>query len=247
MDISAIILAGGQGKRMHSQLPKVLHKLAGRPLIEYPIRLLRALEGEPIVVVVSYKAELVKKTVEKLNKAILFAYQPKPLGTGDAVRHALPLVKKSTTVMVLNGDDSAFYRPETLKRILDHHTRSGADMTFVTLEVDDPMGMGRIIRDTQGTFRSIVEDKIATDEQRKIKEINDGCYVFKTRWLVQNITKIPKSPVGEYYLTSLVEIGIYSGAKIQTYKLPDNNEWFGIDTRERLKEAEERFKKISNF
>ncbi|MEK7182924.1 MAG: sugar phosphate nucleotidyltransferase [Patescibacteria group bacterium] len=237
MDVAGIILAGGQGKRMHSRLPKVLHKVAGRPLIEYPIRLLRALELEPIVVAVGYKAELVKKTVEKLNKAILFAYQPKPLGTGNAVRLALPLVKKSKTVMVLNGDDSAFYRPETLRRILDHHTKSGADMTLVTLEVTDPTGMGRIVRDTQGTFRAIVEDKIATDEQRKIKEINDGCYVFSTDWLSRFIDKIPESPVGEYYLTSLVEIGGKFGTKIETFKLPDNNEWFGIDTKEKLEEA----------
>ncbi|MBI4057709.1 NTP transferase domain-containing protein [Candidatus Microgenomates bacterium] len=240
-DLAGIVLAAGFGKRMQSPFPKVLHKVAGKPLIAYPIKLLHSLKLKPIVVVIGYKAELVRRTVEKMDKGIIFAHQMEQLGTGDAVRHALPPITTNNCV-VINGDDSTFYSPETIQKVLDTHLASGADMTFVTLEVFDPTGFGRIVRDENGNFSRIVEDKVAGSEEKKIKEINDGCYVFKTQWLAQNIGKIPKSPVGEYYLTSLVEIGMNEDAKIQTFKLSDSSEWFGIDTKERLKKARQKMK-----
>lgn len=234
MDIAGIILAGGWGRRMKSRTPKVLHKLSGKPLIYYPIKLLRAVGIKKIMVV--YRNDRVRKTVELLDKEVILVHQLQPLGTASAVGCALPKIKESTT-LVLNGDDSAFYTPATIKKVISTHQKNQAQMTFVTLKVSDPTGFGRVVRDKDGRVVGIIEEKIATEEQKKNREINDGCYVFDTKWLKHNIVKVPKSAAGEYYLTRLVDIGAANGAKIATFTLENSNEWFGIDTKEKLRQA----------
>lgn len=242
MKLAAVLLAGGKGKRMHSVLPKVLHQVSGKPLIFYSLRLLSSLPVGKIIIVVGYRKNVVKNAVLKevskvVKKKLNFVVQKKQLGTGNAVSVALGDVgREIRDILVLNGDDSFLYKPETIKRVLALHKKSGAVMTFITLVIDKPSG-GRIVRDKQGKVIRIVEEKAATNEQLKIREINDGCYIFDAGWLRRNITNIKLNPVGEYYLTDLVEIGAKNGAKIETYVLSDTNEWFGVNTREQLAQA----------
>lgn len=237
--VAGIILAGGAGRRMKSRTPKLLHKLGSKPLIYYPIKLLRDVGVSRIIVV--YRAERVRQSAEEFDGNIDFAFQKIPLGTGDAVRCGLSKVGEEATVIVLNGDDSIFYRPETIRKVIEIHRKNDADITFVTLKVADPTGFGRVVR-KNSKVAGIIEEKAATERQKQMgifntKEINDGCYVFRKSWLEHNISKIPKSEVGEYYLTRLVDIGASLGAKIATYTLKNSDEWFGIDTKEKLKEA----------
>lgn len=241
--ISAILLAGGKGKRMHSRLPKVLHKIADRPLLYYSLKLLSHLRINDIQVVIGYHKDIVKREAvaiaQELSVAsrIYFSAQKKMLGTGDAVRTALEHIDGTEDVLVLYGDDSFMYKVSTINDVLNLHKNSRADITFITLIVKNPGGMGRIIRDKTGKVLQIVEEKAATPAQLKIREINDGCYVFKASWLRKFINRIPLNAVGEYYLTDLVEIGAKNGASIETYKLGDASEWFGVNTKEQLAQA----------
>lgn len=240
MSIAGIVLAGGKGSRMKSPTPKVLHRLGKQTLISYPIFLLRQVGIKRLIVVVGHEASKVKKAIRQVDADVIFAHQSQPLGTAHALKFGLAEVKDEKTVIVLNGDDSAFYNPSTIADILESHQRAGADMTFVTLKVNNPAGMGRVLRNGAGKVVGIVEDRAAGEEQKKINEINDGCYVFRREWIMDYIKKVPRSAVGEYYLTSLVEIGAKSGAKINTFELKNADEWFGIDTKEKLEEANER-------
>ena len=269
--ITAILLAGGKGKRMHSRLPKVLHEIAGYPLLYYSLKLLSKLPIYDIQVSLGYKqsltlrdkqsltlrdkqslilanARIKKDTVKsvaldigkELNiaKKLNFVVQYKRLGTGHAVRTTLKYIDPSIEdILVLYGDDSFLYKPETIKRVLSLHDKSQADLTFITLRVDDPGGMGRIVHDAEGKVVRIIEEKAATEAQKKTREVNDGCYVFRTSWIREFIKQIPLSATGEYYLTDLVEIGAKNGAKIETYTLADTREWFGVNTREQLAQA----------
>lgn len=256
MKITAILLAAGRGKRMHSRIPKVLHKIGDKPLLFYSLSLLGQLPIDDIQVVIGYNKDIVKRVVlamyqelkqeQKFPKQkVSFAVQNKMLGTGDAVRLAMAGVGRDThSVLVINGDDSFLYRPRTIKEVLNVHAKSKADMTFITLRVENPSGLGRIVRDKQGKVQRIVEEKAATEAQKKIREVNDGVYVFKALWLREFMNKIPLSAVGEYYLTDLVEIGAKNGARIETYVLPDTGEWFGVNTKEELARANEKMRQV---
>ena len=240
-DIAAVILAAGKGKRMHSQLTKVLHKICGRPMISYSLENLRNAGLNDILVVVGYKKNLVKKEIAGSSR---FVVQTKTLGTGDAVKKALPLIEqKVKDILVVNGDDSAFYKPETIKKVIESHEETNAIVTFVSLMIDDPHGLGRIVRDRKSNLLGIVEERDASESQRKIKEVNDGLYVFNRSWLEQNIGKIEKSPVsGEYYVVDLIKIALSQGRKVNVFKLPDSSEWQGVNTPEQLATAEEKMR-----
>ena len=145
--------------------------------------------------------------------------------------------------MVLYGDDTAFYTPKTIKGVLDLHKKENAIITFITLVKEDPKGLGRILRDNKGNVIGIIEEKKANDEERKIKEVNDGLYVFNKNWLNINLPKIHKSSVtGEVYLVELIKMAIDSGKKVIAKKLPDSSEWQGVITPEELAKAEEKMR-----
>ena len=145
--------------------------------------------------------------------------------------------------MVINGDDSAFYKPETFLSFISAHKKNKSAVSFVTLVKNEPFGLGRIIRDSKGLFKSIVEEKDATEEQRKITEINDGLYIFQRDWLEKNINKVKKGPQGEYYLVDLAKSAVDKNEKVLVYKLPNDSQWHGINTQEQLSQAEEKMKK----
>lgn len=245
-EISAIILAGGKGSRMKSYLPKVLKKICGRPMISYTLENLRKAGIADVTVVVSYRKNLV---IKELSGAVKFAHQKNSKGgTADAAKVGFTKVgKNSKTLVVINGDDSAFYKAGTIKKILGIHKERGRKLTFVSLMKDDPTGLGRVIRGKNGLITNIVEEKDATESQRKIKEVNDGLYVFDKAWFEKNIGKVKKGPQGEFYLVDIVKLAIDQKDKMATYTLPNDDEWQGVNTPEQLEEANKKMAEILNL
>lgn len=235
-NISAVVLAAGKGSRMHSSLPKILHKICGRPMISYTLENLRAAGIGDITTVISFKRNIVKKYI---RGAVSIAIQKNPKGgTADAAKTGfLKIDRKSEVLVIINGDDSAFYKPETIKEIIKIHTERGRKLTFVSLIKDNPTGLGRVIRGEDGLITKIVEEKEASAEEKRIKEVNDGLYIFDRSWFAKNIKKVKKSKSGELYLVDLIKIAIDEKAKMATFTLPDDSQWQGINTPEELEKA----------
>ncbi len=236
-NIGAIILAAGKGKRMkEKRVNKVTLLLRGKPLIHYAVNVLHKMKIHPIIVVIGHAKESVKNALN--GSEVIFVEQEKQFGTGHALNCAMNKTPKTTTdIIILYGDDSYLYNKRILNKIIDKHMIGNAMLTFLTIKVSSPAGLGRIIRNNKGDVINIIEEKDATEEQRKIKEINPNCYIFRSDFLKKYLPYIPKSPVtGEYYLTSLIKLAWENGEKIQTVEggyLP----WKGINTREDLTEA----------
>ncbi|KKP46650.1 MAG: UDP-N-acetylmuramoyl-L-alanyl-D-glutamate-2,6-diaminopimelate ligase [Candidatus Woesebacteria bacterium GW2011_GWA1_33_30] len=244
-NLSGIILAAGKGTRMKSNLPKVIHIICGRSMISYSLESLRNAGVINLLPVVGYKRHLV---LRKISRNIDYAVQKKTSGTGDAVRIALRKISPDyKNILIINGDDSAFYGPNTIKNVIKTHIDNKSAITFVSLIQDNPTGLGRVLRDSKNQFMAIVEEKDASSDERKIKEVNDGLYIFNQTWLRKNISKLIKSAISkEYYLTDLLKIAVKQKQKVSIYKLPDSSEWQGINTPEQLLEAEQKMIKRLN-
>lgn len=240
-NLGAIVLAAGKGKRMNSKRKnKVTFPLGNRPMILHAVKLLETIGIKTIIVVVGFA----KKSVIDVFKdtSVIFAEQRKRLGTAHACSCALlKLPRNITDVLVLQGDDSAFYKPEILKKLIEIHAFSHATLTFLTLQLDNPFGLGRVVRDAFGRVASVIEEKDATEKQRLISEINPACYLFNVAFLRKNLKKIKKSSVtGEYYLTRLIGLAINSKEKVEAVKIKGMS-WRGVNTEEELKEAQKLF------
>lgn len=239
-NLTAIILAAGRGTRMKStDRNKVALEVKGEPMLVRTIRILRDAGVSNIVVVVGFAKESVTSL---LDGSIIVAEQKEQLGTGHAVMSAIPFVPKGTeNILILYGDDSFLHSPQTFKNLYQIHVSNNAKITFITMHMEDPTGFGRIIRAENGEVVGIVEEKNATDRQKKIKEINLGCYIINKKYLEGNIRDIHKNPVtGEYYITDIIDIIAHHKGKIAAYKLTDGR-WRGVNTREDLEEAENLF------
>lgn len=236
--LGAIILAAGKGKRMNSKtVNKVALLLGGKPMILYTVSLLENLKINPILVVVGFAKNSVIKLLN--NKNIIFIEQKKRLGTGHAVLCTLKkLPEEVDDVLILQGDDSAFYSKEVINKLITIHFNSKSSLTFLTVEMENPSGLGRIIRDKNNKLVAIAEEKNATEEQKKIKEINLACYIFKTNFLKRFLKKVKKNKLTrEYYLVDLIEMAVQNQEKIQIVK-EQNLKWRGVNTKEELIEAE---------
>lgn len=238
--LGAIVLAAGEGTRMKDKTGnKVTMELAGKPMILHTAELLKGLDIFPIVIVVGYEKHSV---MNLFGQEILFAEQKKRLGTAHAVSKGLEkLPKEIEDVLILQGDDSAFYKKEMIEALIKMHRQAKAALTFLTIEVDNPNGLGRVVRGSQGRLEGIIEEKDANKDQKAIHEINPACYVMSLAFLKKYLPQIQKSPVtGEYYLTSLIDIGIKNNQKVETVqagRIP----WRGVNTRDELQEAEQLF------
>ncbi|MCI4626660.1 MAG: bifunctional UDP-N-acetylglucosamine diphosphorylase/glucosamine-1-phosphate N-acetyltransferase GlmU [Candidatus Magnetoovum sp. WYHC-5] len=232
----AVVLAAGLGTRMKSSVPKVLHKLLGKTIIEHVVGALSGLEGlENISVVVSNHCEGVREVLAGF-KGVQFAVQVNQLGTADAFKVGLTALGDYGYVLVTAGDTPLIKR-KTLDDIIQRHISQGSDLTVVSFRAEKPSAYGRIVRDSAGCPLKILEAKDASDEQLKIDEVNSGIYVFSKRALplVYNIKKNEKK--GEYYLTDIVELCNAEGFKTDVFCTATEAEFIGINTRYELMNA----------
>jgi bifunctional UDP-N-acetylglucosamine pyrophosphorylase/glucosamine-1-phosphate N-acetyltransferase len=235
MKTLALILAAGLGKRMKSKLPKVLHRIAGRPMVDYAIRTATQVTGTKPYVVVGHERELVEQAIG--SEAATFVLQAEQLGTGHAVMVARDALRDADTVLVLYGD-TPFVKPETLQRLIGLHQQASAQVSPLTVVSDNSMGFGRITRDTNGHITGIVEEAVATPAQLAIKELNCGIYCFDAAWLWENLPQLPLRPKGEYYLTDTVELCVRQGGTLSSFTIDDIGEAIGINDRVLLAWAE---------
>ncbi|MBE5813209.1 MAG: bifunctional UDP-N-acetylglucosamine diphosphorylase/glucosamine-1-phosphate N-acetyltransferase GlmU [Clostridiales bacterium] len=235
-NITAVILAAGEGKRMKSNYSKVIHKVAGKPIIKRVCEAVKNAGIEKCVLVVGHKQEQVRET---MGDSVLYAVQSEQLGTGHAVMQAIPELENAEKVVVLCGD-APLLSSDTLKEALKTNVERKEYATIFTAEFDDPTGYGRIVRDDAGAVVGIVEHKDATEEQRKIKEVNSSMYCFDKKALVEALGKLDNNNAqNEYYLTDVIKIMISEGKKVGTYIVPDKDEIMGINDREQLSVANE--------
>jgi bifunctional UDP-N-acetylglucosamine pyrophosphorylase / glucosamine-1-phosphate N-acetyltransferase len=237
---AAIVLAAGDGTRMRSAVPKVLHPIAGRSLLGHAVHAVAALEPEHLVVVVGHGRDQVRDAVDamgvELARPILAAEQEKRLGTGDAVRCGLEALPADVTgpVLVTYGD-VPMLEPATLAGLAREHAESGAVITLLTTDLDDPSGYGRVLRESDGTVTRIVEDADATPEQLAVREVNSGVYAFDARFLAAAIGRLrAANNQGELYLTDLVKIAHDDGGDVRGVRCADGWQVRGVNDRVQL-------------
>ncbi|MDQ6787187.1 MAG: bifunctional UDP-N-acetylglucosamine diphosphorylase/glucosamine-1-phosphate N-acetyltransferase GlmU [Acidobacteriota bacterium] len=242
--LDVLVLAAGLGTRMRSDLAKVLHQIDGRPLVNHVCRTALALAPRKIYIVIGHQGEDVKKAVlEELDEEHSeFVWQRKQLGTGDAVNAAREfLQQEDSTLLVLSGD-VPMIRAETLAALVQQHYNHrgrGAACTILTVRLEDPTGYGRIIRDEGGLFSRIVEQKDASEDERKIKEINSGIYCFNAKKLFAALSSVQNNNAqGEYYLTDVPALLRDAGEDISLYNHADTREVAGINNRAELADLE---------
>jgi bifunctional UDP-N-acetylglucosamine pyrophosphorylase/glucosamine-1-phosphate N-acetyltransferase len=231
-----VILAAGQGTRMKSALPKVLHPVAGRPMVEQVVRTANSLAPASIIVVVGHRADAVQALLGG-REGINFALQAPQLGTAHALQQAEPMLAGRTGTVVLLSGDVPLLKAATLRRLLETHLNAKAAATVVTASVERPYGYGRIIR-VGGRIARIVEERDASPTQKRVKEINSGIYAFDLAPLFDQLRNIAaKNAQGEYYLTDLVALYRRRKLVLETVTVDDAAEIRGINTRSELAEV----------
>ncbi len=238
MKLEIIILAAGQGTRMRSSLPKVLHNLAGKPLLGHVIDTAKKLEPAAIHVVYGHGGELVKESISEPQ--INWVEQAQQLGTGHAVEQAMPAVDEASTVLVLYGD-VPLIRAQTLQELLQ---QGESGLALLTLILDDPTGYGRIVRDGAGRVQAIVEHKDASEEQLRIQEGNTGILACPATHLRGWLKQLDNSNAqGEYYLTDIIALAVADGVEVQGSTVADAHEVAGVNDRLQLAELERNYQK----
>ena len=236
MKVTAVLLAAGQGTRMKSSLPKVLHPFCGKPLVWHALEALKQAATEKPVVVIGHGADEVKQYLGDSADCVL---QEPQLGTGHAALQAESLLKNKTDLVIVTYADMPLLRGETFARLVETQRLNPGPFSLITVFADDPHGFGRILRNADGTVQAIVEEYVATPEQQKIKELNVGAYCFNADWLWDALHRIPKNEKkGEYYLTDVVELAVKDNLPVQAVVHDDFSETIGINTRVHLAEAE---------
>jgi len=232
---TVVVLAAGEGKRMKSALPKVLHPLLGRTLVGHVLAAAAALEAERTVVVVGHGADQVTAHLAEIAPQARTVRQEQQLGTGHATRIALDAFPEiEGTVVVLNGD-VPLLRSQTLQDLVAEHESSGNAATVLTAEVPDPTGLGRVIRDQAGRFTAIVEERDATAEQRAVNEINAGVYAFDAAVLRRFLTRLSSAnDQGEEYLTDVIGLCVADGLPVGAHRAKDATETLGCNDRAEL-------------
>lgn len=236
MSLSAVVLAAGEGKRMRSALPKVLHPVAGRPMLLRVLDSVSELEPPPapVVVVVGHGSVQVQAALQAAPLAVSTVLQAQQLGTGDAVRTAGALVRgRADDVLVLYGD-TPLIPGSLLRELVAAHRAQSATITLLTARLADPTGYGRVVRNEAGAVQRIVEDREAKDEERQIGEVNVGTYVFRDQWLWPALDVLQPAPSGEVYLTDLVGAALMAGERVHALAASSAIEVLGVNTPEEL-------------
>ncbi len=241
--VTAVILAAGQGKRMHSSEPKVLHQAGGRPMFQHVCVAARDAGAGNQVIVVGHGREKLLEAFPDLN----YVVQHRQMGTGHAVLQAEEAIaSECETVLILCGD-TPLLTAETLASLLQHHRDGGAAATILTADFPEPTGYGRIVRETSGSVEKIVEHRDASVEELRIKEINSGTYVFEKDELFAALKEItPDNDQGEYYLTDVIQMFFKQGRRVSAFKVQDPFEVLGINDRLQLADAESVLRRRKN-
>ncbi|MCA9284346.1 MAG: NTP transferase domain-containing protein [Phycisphaerales bacterium] len=242
--LAAVVLAAGKGTRMRSDLPKVLHEIAAEPMVRWVVRAVRELGARPIALVVGHGAELVRKALAGPGGAapedLAFAVQEPQLGTAHAVAQARPMLESlgDGDVFVLCGD-GPLIRVETLRRLLEVHRKSGAAATLATAVIADPAGYGRVLRDADGRFRCIREQKDASPEELAVHEVNPSYYCFRVADLLAALERVDnRNAKGEYYITDVFEILLRDGRRVEVVDAVPPEDVLSINTPEQLAEVD---------
>ena len=235
--LKAVILAAGKGTRMKSDLPKVVHTIEGKCLVDYAIDAAIGAGADDICLVVGYKHEVVEHSIS--HKNVKFALQEEQLGTGHAVKCARDFLGDEGQTLILFGD-TPLITAETLNRLAEHHKKNGNTVTVLSAMIGDPTGYGRIIRDAEGRFVKSVEHKDASPEELESHEINSGMYIFGTKELKEALDKLtPNNAQGEYYLPDTLTIIKNKGLKVDAFALDDPEDITGVNDQEQLAVAAE--------
>ena len=234
MNLKTLILAAGKGTRMKSNIPKIVHKVNGIPMISKIITVLEEIGSTENILILGYKKEEVLKVVGENSSYVL---QNEQLGTGHAVIQAKDKLKDyDGDVMVVCGD-TPLLKPETLKKLYNFHKDSGAVTTILTSIYENPFGYGRIVKEN-GLVKAIIEEKEANDEVKKIKEVNAGVYCFNSKELFKALNKINNNnEKGEYYLTDVIGIQVNENKKVRSFILEDSMEILGVNSKVELAQA----------
>ena len=236
-DIGVIVLAAGQGTRMKSDVPKVLHHLSGTPLFLHVLRAAQQLEPSRIAVIVGHRAAAVQQAY--WADELCWVIQEKQLGTAHAVLCAEPTFHGFTGDILILSGDVPLIRGNTLKRLVDQHRGQQAAVTLLTAKLQDPKGYGRIVRDDKQQIARIVEEKDASDLQKQLREVNAGIYVVAARFLFPALSGVNNRNLQrEYYLPDIVAIALREGRTVANLQVDDAREMMGINTREELARME---------
>jgi len=221
---------------MRSSKPKVLHPVAGLPMVRHVLNTAADVGAIAVAIVVNSNADEIR---EVLGDEVLYVVQEEQLGTGHAVAQAREMLDKRTDAVVVLYGDMPLLTVDTLQQLVQVHGRTrGATITLLTVSSEDSMGFGRILRDRRGRVAGIVEEADATEKQLKITELNCGVYCFRSEWLWPHLERIRVSRSGEYYLTDLVEIAVHEGRKVEALCIDDVAQVQGVNTRAHLSKAE---------
>ncbi|HCC08090.1 MAG TPA: hypothetical protein DEP72_08060 [Clostridiales bacterium] len=230
----AIILAAGKSTRMNSILPKVLHRINDKTLVQYVLDSVKMCDTDKIFVVVSNDSKNVR---EAIKMDVIFVEQKEQLGTGHAVMQVEKYIEDTDDIVVLCGD-TPLITSETINNIKEIHTKDNNAATILTTILDNPMSYGRIIRDNEKNIIGIVEEKDANDNQKDIKEINSGIYFFKGKYLKEALKKIEsKNNSNEYYLTDTIKNITNAGHSVGSYTTKNYTEILGVNTQDELDKA----------
>jgi len=235
MKVTSVLLAAGQGTRMKTLLPKVLHPVCGRPMLAYALEAACSVSTEQPVVIVGKDAQALNEYLGDSARCIV---QDPPLGTGHAVQQAETSLRGKTDLVLVTYSDMPLLTHETLLKLVETQKKNPGPMTMLTVIAADPRGFGRVIRSPQGNVQAVIEEAAATPEQLSIRELNAGAYCFSSDWLWDALRRIPLSKKGEYYLTDTVGLAANSGLPVQALVIADLTEIIGINTRLHLAEAE---------
>jgi len=236
LSLAVVILGAGEGTRMKSDLPKVLHPLGGQPLVVHALDTARKLTDLPPVLVVGHGKEAVEDVV---GDGVTTVEQAEQLGTGHAVLQAREALRGRADRVLVSYADMPLLRAETLGELVGRQRKNPGPITMLSLIQDNPRGFGRVVRNEHGGVAAIVEEAVATPEELAIRELNAGVYCFDGPWLWDHVDQIPLSlPKEEYYLTDLVGMAVDEGSKVEAVVSRDADELLGINNRVHLAEAE---------
>lgn len=241
-NVGAVILAAGKGTRLNCKgKPKVMLEIGNKPIVSYVVETLRnaGFEKEQTVLVVGFQKQ---KVIDYFGDTVTYANQEEQLGTAHAAYVGMQQLPQDVgTVLVLGGDDSAFYTADTLLNFIQKHREQGATVSVLTTEPDNFEQLGRVIRDENGNFINVLEKEELSEGQKKIHEASTGTFCINRKWFEQNFSEVKKiEGLGELGLPKTIGMAVSQSKKVFAVKMENNNEWFGINTMQELGEADRR-------